>query len=255
MLTVDDTKVSDWSAAPRAASGAANSPQSALRWTSRQWDGAASRWLEDLRAFASGRRGSMSGPEAFAVVHLCGEKGVVRAHPIVCKLVADDGGIADWLDDAVTETLPGILINTFDGNAAWLRGAIESPTGDPFARASALAALGYLVRARGAMSDADMRAFLHSVRRDAPPRHRSILWMTWAMVAGNLGYASMRAEAAALVTEGFIPGGEFGVEDFDERIALARLDASGLAGFAQDMIAPLDDTGSGLRWMAHRATG
>ncbi|RBP09769.1 uncharacterized protein DUF1186 [Roseiarcus fermentans] len=229
-----------------------HTPQSALRRTSSDWDGAAARLIKRLHAFASGRRDSLSSSDAFAVVHLCGEKGDVRAHAIVCRLIANDDGIADWLGDAVTETLPGILIKTFDGHAARLRAAVVSPVGDPFARASALAALGYLVRARGAMTDAAMRAFLRRVRRDVLPRRESILWMTWATVAANLGYESLRPEVATLQRAGFIPGGDFGVEDFDARIGLTRSDASGLAGFAADLIAPLDDAQSALRWTDSR---
>lgn len=254
MLVVNDPKISDWREALDRMNDVPNTPQSALRWASEHWDEAGSRLLERLHKFALDRR-SMAGSEAFYVVHLCGEKGDVRAYPVLCKLIAEDRRIADWLDDAVTETLPGVLIKIFDGDAASLRKAIESPNGDEFARASALAALGYLVRARAAMRDAEMRAFLRRIRTEMSPRHDSIFWMTWAKVVADLGYKSMRSEVAALKRDGFIPDGDFSVADFDLRIQLAHSDPSGLAGFARDRIAPLDDAASAVLWIAESAAG
>lgn len=128
--------------------------------------------------------------------------------------------------------------------------AIESANGEQFARASALAALGYLVRARAAMSDADMRAYLRRIRRDMGPRSNSVLWMTWASIVANLGYADMRAETTALTHNGLVPDGDFKERDFDERIELAAADATGLTGFERDLIAPLDDATSSLLWLA-----
>ena len=216
MLSVEDTKLSHWRAVSRQTE-AADTPQSALRWTSRHWDGAASRWLEDLRAFASGRRGPMSGPEAFAVVHLCGEKAETRAFPILCRLIAEDRGIADWLDDAVTETLPGILIRVFDGDAALLRNAIESDRGCEFARASALGALGYLVRAKAAMTDEDMRAFLRRILGEV-----EACWFT--VSEDNQAARALHAVLGAREVE--VRRGFYGAGD--DRI-LSRIDAESFA--------------------------
>jgi hypothetical protein len=185
---------------------------------------------------------------------MCAETGETRAFPLLCKLIEVDRNICDWLDDAVTETLPGILIRVFDGDAAPLRRAIESAQGDEFARASALAALGYLVRARGAMTDEAMRAFMRRIRRDMAPRRESVLWMIWASTAASLGFAGMRGEVASLRREGFIPDGDFSRADFDQRVALARSDASGLAGFLYDLVAPLDDAASAILTLAGAET-
>lgn len=225
-------------------------PREILSWASAHWDDAATRLVGRLAAFAAGRRESVSGAEAFFIVHLCAEKRETRAFPLLCRLIAEDRDICDWLDDAVTETLPGILIRVFDGDAAPLRQAIEAEQGDEFARASALAALGYLVRSRGAMTDEAMRAFLRRIRRDMPPRRESVLWMIWASTTASLGFGGMRDEVSSLRREGFIPDGDFSRADFDERVALARSDASGLAGFLHDLVAPLDDAASAIMTLA-----
>jgi len=250
MLAEEKTAVSTWDDALLALGAIDDPPLEILSWASAHWDDASSNLLRRLGEFAAGRRDSLSPIEAFYVVHLCGEKGETRAYPILCRLVGEDRNIADWLDDAVTETLPGILIRVFNGDTVPLRRAVESARGDEFARASALAALGYLVRARGAMSDGDMRAFLRRIRRDMALRRESVLWLTWASTVASLGYGDMRSEVAELKRDRFIPDGDFGVEDFDLRFALARSDASGLEGFRYDLVAPLVDATSAILSLA-----
>ena len=225
-------------------------PREILSWASANWDDVSSRLICRLGEFAAGRREALSGAEAFYIVHFCGEKAETRAYPILCRLIGEDRRIAEWLDDAVTETLPGILIRVFNGDSAPLRRAIESAKGDEFARASALAALGYLVRARGAMSDDDMRAYLRRIRREAAPRRELVLWMTWATTVANLGYSDMRAEVEALNRDGLFPEGDFTREEFDLRIARAQSDASGLAGFRYDLVAPLEDASAAILSLA-----
>ena len=250
MPTGDTPPIMTWDDVLRALDDIEDPPREILSWASANWDEAASRLVERLRDFAAGRRESIPGSEAFYIAHLSAEKGETRAYPLLCRLIEQDGRIADWLDDAVTETLPGILIRVFDGDAGPLRRAIESAEGDEFARASALAALGYLVRAKDAMRDADMQAFLRRIRRETPPRRDSVLWMTWASTAASLGYENMRFEVAKLRNDGFIPGGDFTREEFDLRLDLARSDAAGLAAFRYDRVAPLENATSAVLALA-----
>ena len=250
MLMDETVAVTTWDDALVALDDIENPPRQVLSWASANWDDASTRLIGRLSQFAAGRRDKVSGAEAFYITHLSGEKGENRVYPILCRLIGEDRLIAEWLDDAVTETLPGILIRVFDGDTVLLRRAIESERGDEFARASALSALGYLVRARGAMTDDDMRGFLRRIRRDMAPRRESVLWLTWAATVASLGYKDMRAEVASLKREGFIPDGDFGGDDFDLRIALAQSDASGLAAFEYDFVAPLADATSAILSLA-----
>ncbi len=246
-MQIDDTAPTiTWFDALHALDDIEDPPREILSWASENWDDVSSRLIWRLGEFAAGRREVLSGAEAFYIVHFCGEKAETRAYPILCRLIGEDRRIADWLDDAVTETLPGILIRAFNGDSVPLRRAIESAKGDEFARASALAALGYLVRARGAMSDDDMRAYLARIRQEAAPRRESVLWMTWATTVANLGYSDMRSEVEALNRDGLFPEGDFTREEFDQRIARAQSDASGLAGFHYDLVAPLEDASAAI---------
>jgi hypothetical protein len=223
----------------------------ALRWTLDQWSHASPELLSRLRAFSACRnRSRAAGLEASAILHLCGEKGEVGAYAPLCQLIAVDPAIDEWLGDGVTETLPGILVKVFDADVTALQQAIESPAGCEFARSSAMAALGYLVRAENVMSDRDMETYLRRIRSEMKPRRVSVIWMTWAETAANLGFVSLRDEVELLIRGGLISGGEFKVEDFDRQIEIVRRDASGLAGFESDFIRPLEDAMSALETLS-----
>ena len=192
-------------------------PKDAMEWALAHWDEAAPRFIGRLRAWAT--RGSVppeAADEAFFILHLCGDKGEAGAYEPLCRLIASGADPHPWLGDAVTETLPGIFIKLFDGDAEPLVRVIESPKGDAFAQSSALAALAYLVRARGAMNDEDMRGLLHKLSREAKPSDDMIFWMTWAEAAAKLGYEDLRADLARLNAEGRLERREYDLAAFNE---------------------------------------
>jgi len=217
-------------------------PSEAMQWALDHWSEAAPRFIARLRAYAAGSNHSEAAMDAlFYVVHLCGERREERAYSPLCQMIADDEAIDELLGDGVTETLTGILVNVFDGDPEPLKRAIESERGDEMARASALEALGYLVRARAALTDAEMRAYLRGLRREVKPRGESYLWITWAMTAANLGYDDLRLDVATLTKDEWILGKEFSLADFDRRAQLARSEGTGLAGFDGDGVRPFEN--------------
>jgi hypothetical protein len=217
-------------------------PRAAMRWTLDNWGESSPRLLTRFAAFGARSRSlDAGGSEAFYAAHLFGEQQERGAYAPLCRMIAFDRKIDDWLGDAVTETLPGILISVFGGEPDLLKDAIESPLGYEFARASALAALGYLVRSRRLVGDDDMRDYLRRIRLAMQPRRCSIVWLAWAETAANLGYARLRADVERLIAVGFIPDREFDLGAFDRQVALACGDAVGLAGFDGDFINPLRD--------------
>jgi hypothetical protein len=179
--------------------------------------------------------------ELFTIVHLCGEKGDERAYAPLCRLIGEGGEAIKFLGDGVTETLSGILVNVCDGDLAPLMRAIESENGEEFARAAALEALGYLVRASNVLGDGEMRVYLGRLRHEMKPRGASYVWAAWGATAANLGYDDLRRAVATLGQQGFIDEFELSLADFDEHARLAREDGAGLAGFDADGVAPLDD--------------
>jgi hypothetical protein len=119
-------------------------------------------------------------------------------------------------------------------------GAIESESGDEFARAAALETLGWLTRARAILSDEEMHAYLGRLRREMRPRGESYLWQSWAATAANLGYDDLRADVASLHADGWVEPREFGLDHFDEQVRLARKNLAGLAGFEADGVIPFE---------------
>ena len=222
-------------------------PLGGLQWTLDQWNRASPGLLRRLDDFAARRdRSGAAGLQAFYIVHLCGDKGDTGAYAPLCRMIAEDSAIDEWLGDAVTENLPGILIKVFAGDVSALQRAIESSAGYEFARASALAALGYLVRSRGVMTDAEMAGYLRRIRDDFTPYGASVMWAAWAATAANLGFVELRGDVESLIGEGLVSTEVFDLDCFDQQIELALSDASGLAGFESDYVAPLDDAISAL---------
>jgi hypothetical protein len=216
-------------------------PRAAMQWALDHWNEASPRFIAKLRAFAAGgNRTDAASEELFYIVHLCGEKHDERAYTPLCALIGEGDEACDFLGDGVTETLHGILVNVCDGDLAPLKRAIESEEGDEFARAAALDALGYLVRARSVLSDDEMRAYLKRLRREMRPRGESYVWGTWAATAANLGYDDLRLDVATLNKDEFIGEFEFSLADFDKQMKLVREDPSGLAGFEADGVRPFD---------------
>ncbi len=217
-------------------------PRAAMQWALDHWDEASPRFIARLRAFAAGaNRSDAAGDELFYIAHLCGEKCDERAYTPLCELIGEGDEACDFLGDGVTDTLSGILINVCDGDLAPLTRAIEAPTGDEFARAAALEALGYLARAKSVLGDDEMRAYLKRLRREMKPRGDSYVWTAWAATAANLGYDDLRLDVAILNKDEFIAEFEFSLADFDQQARLAREDVAGLVGFEADGVRPFDD--------------
>ena len=105
---------------------AAEFPREAVQWSLDHWDEVSARYLAKLRAAANGAAMSETDYEAlFCVVHMFAEKFDTRAYVPLCELMVADYELETWLGDAITETLPGVLINLFDGDVGPLKRAIE----------------------------------------------------------------------------------------------------------------------------------
>ena len=218
-------------------------PRAAIIWAVNHWDEVSQQLISRFEAFSTCcDHTAAARVEAFHTAHLCAEKEDPAIFEPLCRLIGVDPNIDLWLGDAVTETLPGILIRVFDGDVGLLQKAIESATGNEFARASALSALGYLVRAESVLSDAQMVEYLRRLQREMKPRRQSVIWLAWAACAANLGLGELRGEVIQLDDEGFIPDHDYPREVFNERIKMVRRNRSGLAGFHADFVRPVTST-------------
>jgi uncharacterized protein len=105
-------------------------PRAAMRWALDNWDTAGPRFVELLDQYASGiDRSERTAKALFFVLHLLGEKAEARAFPGLCRLLQDAETADLVLGDGITTTLRGIIISTFDGDAAALKSVIECTAG------------------------------------------------------------------------------------------------------------------------------
>ena len=217
-------------------------PKDSMRWALDHWDVAADRFIDLLTGCADGTdRNDETIRALFFVIFLLGERRETRAFPVLCRLLQDNELSADILGDAITQSLTQILIGTYDGNADALKSVIESATADEYARAGALEAMAYLTRT-GAFTDEEMRAYLRHLLAEMQPRVESIIWLSWAFVASNLGYEDMAGDVEELMKCDLIDPLEMPMDDFHRHVRLAREDADGMAGFRRDRIGPLTDS-------------
>ena len=117
-MTLDDTL--------RDLAGTGNElPRNAMQWALDHWDDAGPRLVALLDAYACGRdRSEATARALFFGIHLLGDKAETAAFAPLCRVLLDAEASDLILGDAITTTLPGILISTYDGDLATLQAVI-----------------------------------------------------------------------------------------------------------------------------------
>jgi uncharacterized protein len=225
-------------------------PRDALQWALDNWEAASPRLIAKLRAWSGGAQGREVNLDVlFCIIYLCGEKCETRAYAPVCDLIVNDETIDAWFGEAATGDLGRILINLCDGDVEPLKRAIEAAEGDEFARAAALQALAYLVRAKAVLSDDEMHAYLSRLAGEMQPRGESAVWHAWAFAIAQLGYEPLRGEVARVFSKRWIDQLDGTLDDFYFDLQLARRDLDGMAAFAAAGVEPFGSAIESLeRW-------
>jgi hypothetical protein len=214
-------------------------PRDALQWALDNWEHAAPRFIAKLRAYAAGASGSDVNLDVlFYIIHLCGEKCDSRAYVPLCDVIANDETIDVWFGEAATGNLTRILINLCDGDAEPLKRALEAPEADEYARAAAMQALAYVVRAKGVLGDEEMRAYLSRLAKEMQPRAENGVWQAWAFAVAQLGYEPLRGEVARVFSKRWIDPLEASLDEFYFDLQLARNDPHGMAAFSASGVEP-----------------
>jgi uncharacterized protein len=216
-------------------------PRDALRWLFDHWDEAGPRLVALLDGYARGRdRSERTERALFFAVHLLGEKAEAAAFGPLCRLLLDGEASDLILGDAITTTLRGILISTYDGDLAALQAVIEAEAADAFVREMALMALAYLTRT-GRVLEADMRAYLRLLLAEMQPQAEHVVWTGWLLAVAHLGYEDLAGEAEGLIRRGFVSERDWRVSDFRRDLRRTLADPERLAGFAFDHVGPFTD--------------
>jgi hypothetical protein len=214
-------------------------PRASMQWALDHWDEAAPGLVDLLERYASGcERSDRTRDALFFVIHLLGEKAEARGFAPLCRLLRDQEAAEEVLGDAISETLPRILISTFNGHLPELKQLIEDPQADEWARHSALDAMGYLTRA-GRIANEEMRAYLLHLHAEMQPQAEHPVWIGWVMAVTHLGYEDY-AEVAGGVIERFIEPFCLRIEDFHRDLRRTLDDPERMAGFEFDRLGPFE---------------
>src|ERR1700733_6262362 len=102
-------------------------PRDAMRWALDNWEVAGPRFVALLDRYAAGiERTDETTSALFFVIHLLGEKRETAAFPALCRLLKETDAAEHVLGDALTETLPQVIIGMYDGEPTLLKDIIES---------------------------------------------------------------------------------------------------------------------------------
>jgi uncharacterized protein len=214
-------------------------PFAAMEAVLGHWDLGGPLCLAMLDDYVHGRDASERTEQAlFLAVHLLGEKGEVAAHVNLCSLAGDPERSDLILGDAVTETLPKMLISTFGGDTAPLRSLVARPDADSFVREGALLAMAYLTRA-GHVPEREMRACLAEWRETMQPQGQDFVWGGWVTAVGQLGYSDLAGQAEALFERGFVDPTIMEVQHFQQDLQQALRRPGSLDSLAALGIAPM----------------
>jgi hypothetical protein len=216
-------------------------PRASMRWALDHWDEAGPALIALLDRYTSGEDRSEGTRDALLfAVHLLGQRAEAGAFPALCRLMRATEACEAALGDATTETLPQIIVSTYDGNLATLQGVIEDADADEFVRHGAMMAMAYLTRT-GRIPDAEMRAYLPRLYSEMQPQSHSFVWAGWVEAVVCLGYGDYAEMAERLLRRRFVDRFTMTVEEFRDDLRRTLADPNDLSGFESDRIAPFGD--------------
>jgi uncharacterized protein len=214
-------------------------PKEAMRWSLDHWEEAAPALLGLLERYADGSdRSDDASAAVFYVIHLAGERRETRAFAPLCRLARDADALEKALGDGVHSTFERILVGTYDGDLDTLKGLIEAPAGNEYARAFALRVLADLA-ASGRIDRDAAEAYLLRLYDTMQPQHANYAWVGWVEAVALLGLESFSRLVRRAFARGLIDRTIMGYEHFEED--LQRAVAARKAGDVAPATAPLDD--------------
>lgn len=215
-------------------------PCESMRWALDHWDNAAPALIDLVERYAGGDVGAEMKDVVFFAVHLFGQRAERRAFPVLCRLMRARQACEAALDDATTETLPQIVISTYDGNRKALAAIVEDDAADDLVRHGALMAMAYLTRT-GHIAHNDMRPFMLHLYDEMQPQGDCFVWVAWAEAVAALGYEDLLDRVKRLFRRGFIGRHIMSIDDFRDDLQQTLDDPASMAVFASDHIHPFGD--------------
>ena len=150
----------------------------------------------------------------FRALHVIGEMRDTEAFAPLLRLLSRSSEDLEWLlGDALTETLPKILIGVFDGNTDALFGAIADRDRYELVRDSLLRAATFLTW-EGRVDRSQMAAFLVKFGTDELAAPKDFAWQAWVDAIALLGLRHLvplveEAQTKGLIDEFIVEQDEF----------------------------------------------
>jgi uncharacterized protein len=209
-------------------------PRAEMEWALDHWGKASPRFTALLEAYVQGEEQTTEAENVlFITMHLQAEKADTAAFAPLCRLLLDGGAADRILGDAITETLPRVLVNLYDGHLPTLAAVVEAAQADAFIRLAALMAMAYLTH-DGQVAEAEMRAHLLRWLDVLQPQEEHPIWTAWVRAVASLGYADLVPQAESLFGHGWVEPYAMRLNDFRKRLRATLDDPSGMAGFADE---------------------
>lgn len=178
----------------------------------------------------------------FFIVHLLGEFGEKAAFaPLIAFLCGNQAFVDEILGDAVTATINGVLISTFNGDASALEAVIDDDSLDEYIRASAFDAWIYLV-ADGRIDRDHAHTFVRNCAQRLQPRDGCFIWVIWMNAVGYLGFTDLHDEVGRACEDGRVDQRDLNYADFDRLVAEVAAADDRTALLNRDGIRPFTDT-------------
>jgi hypothetical protein len=213
-------------------------PRASMQWALDNWVLAAPRFIELLSRYADGTDRREQTENALVIaVHLLGEKAETAAFASLCRLLRDQSGAEQVFGDAVTTTLPRVLISTYDGAFATLASLIEDAGADEFVRDAAMQAMAYLTRT-GRIPKGETHAYLRHLLTAMQPQSECYVWVGWTECVAALGFADFTPDVRRLFDRGLVDPGVMEYSDFEADLKLTLDDPERMAGLVARGLAP-----------------
>ena len=219
-------------------------PEEALREATSRRAELAERFLAEVERWIGDTDSDPEEPSPlFFLVHLLGAWREKRAYELLCRMLrSDPDRLEAALGDAITETVPRIIVTLCDGDWSPIREVIEDDEAYEFARSSMVEALGALVATEKVPRD-EVIDYLRplSAHTDLPAKHP--LWGSWALLISDLKAHELRSDVVDAFSRKLIPTEIVSRSDFIEEIdSEAPSDSAYARPFSNDVVAELAET-------------
>lgn len=195
-----------------------------------------------LEGFAAGGRETNEKAQGlFRALHIMGEMRDSQACAPLLRLLGRDPEEVGWLlGDAITETLPRILVGVFDGDADALFEAIADQDRDELVRDSLLRAATFLTW-EGRIDRAALVAFLVRFGSGELAVETEFVWHAWVDAIALLGLRHLEPLVTQALAKGLIDEFIFERDEFDASLERAERNPADISRFTDVGMGHLDD--------------